>query len=105
MPSGATPSEVTFVREVFGLSRHDLAHAMNVAPLTVARWEGVGPRPAGLQNEVVRVLHRAATEVRRRNDPDLARSVGTTIAVGIGALLLDALLAEIARLDAGKGVP
>lgn len=80
------PVEIAFIRETFGLSQRDLAKALNVAPFTVARWEAGFNEPTGLQDEVLRALHRTAMETSARADDSAAR-VGGLVALGIGALL------------------
>ncbi len=79
------PAEIAFIRHTFGLSQRDLAKALNVAPYTVARWEGGGNEPAGLQEEVLRALHRTAVETAPRTDA--AAKLGGLISLGIGALI------------------
>ncbi len=80
------PAEIAFIRQTFGLSQRDLARALNVAPYTVARWETGWNEPTGLQEEVLRALHRAAVETAPRTD-DSAAKMGGLIALGIGALI------------------
>lgn len=80
------PAEIAFIRETFRLSQRDLAKALNVAPFTVARWEAGFNEPTGLQDEVLRALHRTAVETASRTDDSAAR-VGGLVALGIGALL------------------
>lgn len=91
-------ADVLLLRQTLNLSQRDLARALNVSPATVVRWERPGgPEPVGLQQEVLRVLHATALEVRRRDDANLGRALGATIALGIGAFLMGALVAEITR--------
>jgi DNA-binding transcriptional regulator YiaG len=54
------PDDLRHILSVFGLSKRDLARALNVAPYTVDRWEKGAARPAGLQYEVLGALHAAA---------------------------------------------
>src|SRR5258708_5766440 len=80
------PSEIAFIRQTFRLSQRDLAKALSMAPYTVARWEAGGNEPTGLQEEVLRALHRTAVETASRTD-DSAAKMGGLIALGIGALI------------------
>ncbi len=80
------PAEITFIRQTFGLSQRDLGKALNVAPYTLTRWEGGWNKPTGLQEEVLRALHRTAVEMVPRTD-DSAAKMGGLIALGIGALI------------------
>ncbi len=87
------PAEIEFIRETFGLSKRELAKALNVAPYTVARWEAGGNAPTGLQQEVLRALHRTAVETAPRTD-NSAANLGGLIALGIGALIYYLLTRE-----------
>jgi len=88
------PAEIAFIRQTFGLDQRDLARAMNVAPYTVARWESGWNEPTGLQDEVLRALHSAATKTAAKHDDAAAKALGGLIALGIGALIFSLLTRE-----------
>lgn len=88
------PQEVSYIREVFGLSQRDLAKALNVAPYTIVRWETGGTSPSGLQDEVLRALYKTAMETRQKKDDEAAKAIGGLVALGIGALIFYLLTKE-----------
>jgi DNA-binding XRE family transcriptional regulator len=82
-------ADVRFVRDVFDLTRGELAKALGVAAFTVNRWErDGGSQPSGLQAEVLGALHTAALELR--GDPHWEVASGL-IRLGIGATVHRAL--------------
>lgn len=83
--------KIVFLREALGLSQRDLARALGVAPITVARWETGANPPTGLSREVLRALHSSVVTVA--NDATKCALVAGHIGAGIGALLLWALTA------------
>ena len=81
------PNEIQEIEEVFNLTSRDLANALNVAPLTVARWESGQSNPTGLQEEVLRALHSTALEVRGQKNAQQAKIIRGLIVLGVGALI------------------
>jgi len=79
--------QISFIRDTFGLTQKELAKALNVGPHTVGRWETGRNEPTGLQSEVIRGLHRTASEIDLKKDKQQADLVGGLIALGIGALI------------------
>jgi len=88
-----SPEQVIYVRETFGMSQRALAKAMNVAPLTVYRWESGANEPSGLQREVLQALHLVALKVA--SDPNKCAAIGGKLAMGVGALIYVLLLEEL----------
>ena len=90
-----SPDDVLFIRQTLGLSQHELSKALNIAPFTVARWEkrDGGNEPSGLQAEILRALHSTALDVA--GDVQVAKAVGTQLALGIGALIYRLMKQEV----------
>lgn len=81
------PVEINEIRIAFSLSPRELASALNVAPLTVARWEEGRSAPTGLQEEVLQALHSTALNVIHRGDWEQTRHLRGLVMLGIGALI------------------
>ena len=81
------PLEIQEIRIAFALSPRELASALNVAPLTVARWEDGHTTPTGLQEEVLQALHSTALDAIRRGDWQHTRRLRGLVMLGIGALI------------------
>jgi hypothetical protein len=85
--------DLSRIRAAFGLSQRQLAHALNVAPFTVARWESGANKPTGLAEVVVGALRSVADTAT----PAHARKAGGRVALGIGHVLVEAL--QVGRKD------
>ncbi|MCB9601678.1 MAG: helix-turn-helix domain-containing protein [Sandaracinus sp.] len=81
--------QIVYLRETLGLSQRDLARALGVTPITVARWEAGANHPTGLQLEVLRALHSSAITVAQ--DATKRALIAGLVGMGIGALLFWAL--------------
>lgn len=77
--------DVQALRDRLGWSRRDLARFLNVAPLTVARWEDGRSPPTGTSRLVLGALHEAIAQAPEVALPRLQR--GARLG-GLGALLV-----------------
>ena len=81
------PPEILEIRNVLNLSQRELARALNVAPLTVGRWESGESSPTGLQIEVLQALHNTVLEVSSQHDEQRSEMIRGLVVLGIGALI------------------
>ena len=81
------PLEIQEIRIAFALSPRELASALNVAPLTVARWEEGRSTPTGLQEEVLQALHSTALDAINKGNWEHTRHIRGLVMLGIGALI------------------
>ena len=80
-------SQIRFIKDTLRLTSHNLAKALGVAPITVARWEEGLNIPSGLQSEVLQGLYNVALEVERDGDGKRADMINGLLLLGIGALI------------------
>jgi DNA-binding transcriptional regulator YiaG len=79
--------QICLIKDSLRLSNQDLAKALGVAPITVARWETGTTTPTGLQAEVLQGLHSVALEVQRHQNQQQAELIRGLVLLGIGALV------------------
>ena len=80
-------AQIALIKETLGLSTQDLAKALSVAPVTVARWEQGKNTPTGLQAEVLEGLHSVSLGVQRGQDDGQSALLRGLVVLGIGALI------------------
>lgn len=80
-------NQIIYIEKTLRLTSQDLAKALAVAPITVARWEQGLNVPTGLQSEVLQGLYNLALEVDRDEDGKRADMINGLLLLGIGALI------------------
>lgn len=80
-------AHIRFIEATLGLGSQDLAKALGVAPITVARWEQGLNTPTGLQAEVLQGLYNVALSIQQTRDLHHADTVRGLVTLGIGALI------------------
>ncbi len=75
------------LRKRLGLSRAELARILNVAPLTVQRWDN-GQESRGLAASVLGAIDEAVA------DGASVRRIGQKLSLGVGALVYYGLVAK-----------
>lgn len=80
-------ADIRFIEATLGLASNDLAKALGVAPITVARWEQGLNAPTGLQAEVLQGLFNVALSIQNTRDQQHADTVRGLVTLGIGALI------------------
>lgn len=81
------PVNVKRLRTRLGLSKAELARILNVAPLTVQRWDN-GQPPRGLSAVVLGAIEEAVTASTN------AKAVGQKLSLGVGALVYYGLVSK-----------
>lgn len=92
-----TGAQIIQLREALGMSRPELARALNVASATMASWETEGPHHLG--HEVLWGLYSAVFNQRGDAAANSARieRIAGELKLGFGAMLSMRLLDYVAR--------
>lgn len=89
------PVNVKRLRKRLGLSRAALARILNVAPLTVQRWDN-GQEPSGLSAAVLSAVDEAVSANAG------ADRVAKKLSLGVGALVYYGLVTKVAEVPTDR---